>query len=231
MCNFAAVKFNIKIITHSRKMKKILISLLVCLPVVAMAQVKGSWGVSGGMYFNKNDVLSFGVDVDYNWRLNSYLMLSAGAGILYNAIIDPVEQTVDGYIHYKNEKSTLNVVGNVAATLTVPVWSTTGVYTRGTFQFDLFPFQSIGLDKSGMGDDSVDTNPSNFVFTAFSPGVFGEVGVYHDFTSRRLFVGLGCGVYDLFHSYRHHTVDGLPMRSFAPQGDTYIRASVRLMGL
>lgn len=211
-----------------------LVGLLAVASVASSAQTKGSIEMSGGLYFNDIDVFSAGFDLGYSWRFGEHLMLSASGGVLYSMLFEAGDTYIDcgETLHYGGEDSMTKLVGNVGVTLTQPVVWKSGLYVRGTFQFDLLPFESIGLERTVYEPDGrYEDNPSKLVFTGFSPGVFGEVGVYHDFSEHRLFVGFGYGVYDLFHSYRHHSVDGIPMRSFAPQDDTYYRFTVRLIGL
>ncbi|MBQ8656399.1 MAG: outer membrane beta-barrel protein [Prevotella sp.] len=216
-------------------MKRILFLALALVALTASAQTTRSngLGLNGTMLFhNENDVFSVGVGADYNWFFGEHVMLSAGGGVLYNMMLDENE-VIDSQsnVNYKSEKGTLHLTGALGITLSQRVWRSNGVYVRGDFVFDLLPFESIGYKKRDFNGNGEETNPSKLVFTGFSPGVFGEAGVYHDFKKCRMFVGFGYGAYDLFHSYRHHSVHDLPMSYFAPDGDRYYRLTLRLAGL
>lgn len=216
------------------KITSMLVGLIIGSTSLLSAQTKKGLGLDASMYFNSNQEIDFSTSITYNWLLNRHISLSAGAMFFYLKPDLPGWNTESG-IGYELNDNVMHFNGVVSATFMQPVITNTGLYVNGSFFFEPIPLNYISIDKNVNSNGQYNSKSiGKFRYSAFSPGVFAETGIYHDLKRGnkilKLFIGFGVGWYDIYSAYRNYTIDNQKLSNYISNEKVYYRLSVRLAG-
>jgi hypothetical protein len=190
-----------------------------------------------GLYFNSIQNIGFYYAVSYHWMLNKYIGTSVGAMFFHTELDSPGwwRENQKTFYSLENDKvEHLNVMPSVFAIC--PIIKSTGLYTHTSFFFEPVPIDNISLNKTsfsaqGQQYETLDKTQ----YSRFSPGIFTEIGIYHDFKKEgngfKLFLGFGYGWYDVYSAYEHCTIDKQRLSELVPSDKNYYKISIRTIGL
>ncbi|NDW12162.1 hypothetical protein D0T50_04560 [Bacteroides sp. 214] len=188
------------------------------------------------MYGNKDEV-GFHYAVNYNWMLNKYIGTSVGA-MIYHYKVDGIGwQASNQNIYYSLDDENYKHI-NITSSLffLLPLSKTIGLYNHNSFFFEPVPLESVSLDKTTYGAEGEQTKTvSKLQYSRFSPGVFSEIGLYCNLNKKenrlKLFLGFGCGWYDVYSAFRHCTIDKQRLEEYVTRNKAYYRISLKLIDL
>lgn len=237
---------NIIFIEKKTEMVKRFIGILIFMLCLATGTIKaekrGTWSGDASAAIANTD-LYFSYSFNYNLWLNNYISVYLG-GLFTHSYSDNGGdwKGASGSTYYFPDRlKTRHLNAQVGILFYTPSVLKTGLYGGGHAFCDLIPFNIVSVKKvvgrEGIYETTEDIN--KFRFNKFSPGAFVEVGLYHDFHSKknpdsaiRLSLGYGYGYYDPFSAYRDTKIDDIRIGDKMSSNDhRYHQITVRITGL
>jgi hypothetical protein len=198
---------------------------------------QGQRGLGGdiGLYLNSNQNIGFHYAVNYHWMLNKYIGTSVGAMFFHTKLDSPgwYGENQKTFYSLDNDKvKHLNVTSSVFALC--PMIKSTGLYSHTSFFFEPVPIDNISLNKTTFSTQGKQYETFDKTqYSRFSPGIFTEIGIYHEFkregNSLKLFLGFGYGWYDIYSAFNRCTIDKQRLSEHVPTDKNYYKISIRIL--
>lgn len=203
----------------------------------SFAQRQRGLGGDVGLYFNSNQNIGFHYSISYHWMLNKYIGTSVGAMFFHTKLDSPgwwVENQKIFYSFNNENIKHFNISSSIFATF--PIIKNTGLYNHTSLFFEPIPIDNISLNKTTYNTQREEFEQLNKTqYSKFSPGIFTEVGIYHDLkkgeSSLKLFYGVGYGWYDVYSAFQRCTIDNQQLSKHIPTDKNYYRISIKIIGL
>lgn len=217
----------------------ILLLFIFCLtsPQYSFAQKQRGLGGDVSLYFNSDQNIGFHYSISYHWMLNKYIGTSVGAMFFHTKLDVPGWWVKYQKVFYSLENDNVkhfNIISSFFATC--PIIKNTGLYNHTSLFFEPIPVENISLNKTIHNTQREEFETLNKTqYSRFSPGIFTEVGIYHDFkkgeNSLKLLCGFGYGWYDVYSAFQHCTIDNQQLSRHIPTDKKYYRISIKIIGL
>lgn len=217
----------------------ILLLFIFCLtsPQYSFAQKQRGLGGDVSLYSNSNQDIGFHYSISYHWMLNKYVGTSVGAMFFHTKLDSPGWWVENQKVFYSLENDNVkhfNITSSFFATC--PIIKNTGLYNHTSLFFEPIPIENISLNKTIHNTQREEFKTLNKTqYSRFSPGIFTEVGIYHDFkkgeNNLKLFCGFGYGWYDVYSAFQHCTIDNQQLSRHIPTDKKYYRISIKIIGL
>lgn len=206
-------------------------------PQYSFAQKQRGLGGDVSLYFNSNQDIGFHYSISYHWMLNKYVGTSVGAMFFHTKLDSPGWWVENQKVFYSLENDNVkhfNITSSFFATC--PIIKNTGLYNHTSLFFEPIPIENISLNKTIHNTQREEFKTLNKTqYSRFSPGIFTEVGIYHDFqkgeNNLKLFCGFGYGWYDVYSAFQHCTIDNQQLSRHIPTDKKYYRISIKIIGL
>lgn len=227
------------------KQRKLICLLMVLYSLtagVSRAEIRGAWSADASAAVAATD-LTLGYSFNYNLWLNKYMSVYFGGLFTHGFSDSGASWTGISGTEYEFPEclKTRHLNAQTGILFYTPSLLKTGFYGGGRAFFDIIPFNFVSVKKVVGQDGIMETtrDVDKFRFNNFAPGAFAEIGLYHDFVSRknpdkavRFSIGYGYGRYDPFAAYRCAWIDGVRIGSKMESGNRiYQQITLRLTGL
>lgn len=201
------------------------------------AQKQRGMGGDIGLYFNSNQNIGFHYSISYHWMLNKYVGTSVGAMFFHTKLDSPGWWGENQKTFYSLENDNVkhfNITSSLFAIC--PIIKNTGLYNHTSLFFEPVPIDNISLNKTIYNTQREESETLNKTqYSRFSPGIFTEIGIYHDLKKEdnnlKLFCGFGYGWYDVYSAFQRCTIDNQQLSKHIPTDKNYYRISIRIIGL
>lgn len=201
------------------------------------AQKQRGMGGDIGLYFNSNQNIGFHYSISYHWMLNKYVGTSVGAMFFHTKLDSPGWWGENQKTFYSLENDNVkhfNITSSLFAIF--PIIKNTGLYNHTSLFFEPVPIDNISLNKTIYNTQREESETLNKTqYSRFSPGIFTEIGIYHDLKKEdnnlKLFCGFGYGWYDVYSAFQRCTIDNQQLSKHIPTDKNYYRISIRIIGL
>lgn len=203
----------------------------------SFAQKQRGLGGDVGLYFNSDQNIGFHYSISYHWMLNKYIGTSVGAMFFHTKLDSPGWWGENQKVFYSLENDNVkhfNITSSLFAIC--PIIKNTGLYNHTSLFFEPIPIENISLNKTIHNTQREEYKTLNKTqYSRFSPGIFTEVGIYHDFkkgeNNLKLFCGFGYGWYDVYSAFQLCTIDNQQLSKHIPTDKKYYRISIKIIGL
>lgn len=203
----------------------------------SFAQKQSGLGGDVSLYFNSDQNIGFHYSISYHWMLNKYIGTSVGAMFFHTKLDSPGWWAENQKAFYSLENDNVKHFNITSSFFAIcPIIKNTGLYNHTSLFFEPIPIENISLNKTihNTQRDEFKTL-SKTQYSRFSPGIFTEVGIYHDLkkgeNSLKLFCGFGYGWYDVYSAFQRCTIDNQQLSKHIPTDKKYYRISIKIIGL